>query len=281
MMSESDVRDAMRITLGRIPGDEEVSALVAYAASGGLGDAQIVNVLASTSEFVQRDLGAAMANHLFSLHRARVALMATALPAARRILDLGGAYAPLCDSGYPHAFEELIIVDLPPADRHDEFAGRIVTDRLSPLGPVRVAYSSMIDLSIIADDSIDLVWSGQSIEHITVVQARTMYREILRVLRPDGWFCLDTPNRLMTRIHAEGGFIHPDHKHEYEPAELVQELQVGGFDVVRSLGVCDMPYTFRQGSIDYRDFVVGAGLSLSLDTSYVQFHACQPTPRRA
>ena len=265
----------MTVMLGRDPLDSEVESLLAHVSEAGYEGAQVVKVLASMAEVVHHDVAGAMANHLFSIHRARVALMATALPRARRILDLGGANAPLCDAGYPYTFDELVIVDLPPEDRHDEFAGRIVTDRISHLGPVRVAYTSMTDLSIIADDSIDLVWSGQSVEHITISQAHDVYRETLRVLRPGGWFCLDTPNRLVTRIHAEGGMIHPDHKHEYEPAELVSELEHAGFEVMTSLGVCDMPYTVAKGEIDYRDFAVGAGITVSLDTAYIQFHACR------
>jgi len=147
---------------------------------------------------------------------------------------------------------------------------------MSPLGPVRVAYTPMTDLSMFEPGSFDLVWSGQSIEHVTVAEARETFREVARVIAPGGWFCLDTPNRLVTSIHANGGMIHPDHKHEYDPQELIQELRAAGFAVERSLGVCDMPLTVASGEIDYRDFVVGSGITASLSTAYIQFHACRP-----
>jgi len=279
MLTEAEVLIAIEFALQRSPSELELAAIATRAQAAGYDRPQLTQELRSSSEAVNLDLRRAADDHLYAIHRARVCLMATLLPPARRILDLGGANAPLCDAGYNHPFDELVIVDLPPEDRHDEFAGRIVTDRQSPLGPVRVAYTSMTDLSMFADSSFDLVWSGQSIEHITVDQARETYRESLRVLAEDGWFCLDTPNRLVTSVHAQGGMIHPDHKHEYEPDELIEELRSAGFEVVTSLGVCDMPLTMAQRSIDYRDFVVGAGITTVLDTAYIQFHACRAAKR--
>ena len=275
MLTALDIRNSLTTILGREPGDAEVDSLTAFATARNYDQAQLTQTVRSSSEAVTVDLNGAMASHLYSIHRARVALMATVLPPARKILDLGGANSPLCDSGYPHTFDELVIIDLPPEDRHDEFAGRMVTDRVTPRGPVRVAYTSMTDLAMFDDDSVDLVWSGQSIEHISIEQAHDTYREVARVLHPDGWFCLDTPNRLVTRIHAEGGMIHPDHQHEYTPSELIGELEAAGFGVVNSLGVCDMPLTTAAGRIDYRDFAVGAGITRSLDSAYIQYHACQ------
>ena len=278
MLIEADVLAAIEFTLQRSPSEPEQEAITARARAADYDRWQLVQELRGSSESVHLELGRSTADHPYLIHRARVCLMATMLPAARRILDLGGANAPLCDAGYSHPFDELVIVDLPPEDRHDDFAGRLVADRQSPLGPVRVAYTSMTDLSMFADSSFDLVWSGQSIEHITVDQARATYRESLRVLDKDGWFCLDTPNRLVTSVHAQGGMIHPEHKHEYEPDELIGELEAAGFEVVTSLGVCDMPLTMAQGSIDYRDFVLGAGITTVLDSAYIQFHACRPKP---
>lgn len=265
----------MGMSLGRDPLDAELAGFSQYVNDSLLSEHQMVHALRSMAESVHRELADAQSLHLFAIHRARVQLMAIELPAASHILDLGGANAPLCDAGYPHRFTQMVIVDLPPEDRHAEFAGRIISDRETPLGPVSVAYTSMTDLSVFKTGSIDLVWSGQSVEHISVESARQMFSEVLRVLRPTGWFCLDTPNRLLTEIHAEGAMIHPDHQHEYSPDELRNALQGAGFHVVRSLGVCDMPLTSRSRVIDYRDFLVGAGLTRSLDTAYIQYHACR------
>ncbi|HVN50477.1 MAG TPA: class I SAM-dependent methyltransferase, partial [Acidimicrobiales bacterium] len=236
---------------------------------------QLIAVLSARGEVVVDALGAALELHLFALHHARVALMAAVLPPGRRIVDLGGANAPLYESGYPYEFDELIMVDLPPADRHEEFAGRIHESKHTPQGKVAMLYTDMADLSAIEDASVDLVWSGESIEHISRDHARAVYDEVRRILRPDGAFCLDTPNALVTRIHSPDALIHPDHKIEYTPAELVADLHAGGFDVTRSYGVCEMPLTVAAGHIDYRDFLVGAGLSAELDRCYIQYHECR------
>ncbi len=57
--------------------------------------------------------------HLQMIHNARLKLIATCLPKARVIVDLGGAAGSIYGLGYPYKFRELIVVDLPPDDRHD------------------------------------------------------------------------------------------------------------------------------------------------------------------
>jgi hypothetical protein len=79
----------------------------------------------------------------------------------------------------------------------------------------------------------------------------------------------------MTRLHSPDALIHPDHKIEYTPAELTRDLADAGFRVVRSLGVVAMPLTVKQGSIDYRDFLAGAGVMTDLSTAYIQYHECR------
>lgn len=272
------IEDAFSILVGRTPETAELDDLGAYVRSADLTDAQLLAVLAGRADVVLDTLDRAQELHLFALHLARVRLIATVLPAAARIVDLGGANAPLCDCGYRHRFDELTIVDLPPADRHEAFADRVMEARQTPQGPVSILYSDMSDLHAIPDHSVDLVWSGQSIEHIERDEAQRVYREVTRVLRPEGWFCLDTPNALLTRLHAPDQFIHPDHKFEYTPEELTGDLRRAGLRVEQSLGVCEMPLTIAAGSIDYRDFLVGAGISTAVDRCYIQYHACRVGP---
>lgn len=272
-------RSLFEAVVGRPPSQGDLDSLMKYAQSAGLDRNQMVATLSARGDVVEAALAEAPALHLFAIHRARVELIAAVLPAARRIVDLGGANAPLHECGYAHCFDQLTIVDLPPADRHSEFANRIVESGTSDKGPVRVLYSDMTDLSAIADDSIDLVWSGQSIEHVTRENALRTYREVRRILTREGSFCLDTPNALMTRLHSPHALIHPDHKIEYTPAELTRDLVEAGLDIVRSLGVVAMPLTIKRGSIDYRDFLVGAGVMTDLSTAYIQYHECRKADR--
>jgi predicted SAM-dependent methyltransferase len=75
----------------------------------------------------------------------------------------------------------------------------------------------MTDLSDIKDNSIDLVVSGQSFEHVAPADGELVLGEVHRVLTPSGLLALDTPNRALTRIQMreeEEKWANPDHKIE-------------------------------------------------------------------
>jgi SAM-dependent methyltransferase len=218
----------------------------------------------------------ALDNHLMLIHRARLLLVRTLLPAGEMILDLGGANAPLHRMGYPHRFRRLTMIDLPAEDRH-EYYREIVVDQTSDKGQVVVHYGDMTSLGAFEDESVDLVWSGQSIEHVPEEAGARMCREAWRVLKKGGVFCLDTPNRLLTEIHTKpcgGGFIHPEHCIEYRPDQLRQILVDAGFVVDASLGVCEMPETAATGEFHYEDFILGRQISENIEGSYIQFYKC-------
>src|SRR5688572_22516052 len=77
------------------------------------------------SDFVRSEefrISFASRQHLETLHNARKLLFQRYIPAAKRILDLGGAaeHNPeggLFAIGYPHSPDVLTIVDLPPEQR--------------------------------------------------------------------------------------------------------------------------------------------------------------------
>jgi len=216
----------------------------------------------------------AIDHHLFFLHRARLIAIRRLLPPAKRILDLGGANAPLYRMGYQHEFDELVMVDLPPDARHEDYRDVEVT---APYGHVIIHYGDMTSLNDFADGSFDMVWSGQSIEHVPLENAKRMCHEAFRVLAPGGHFCLDTPNRAVTRIHTanwHGGFIHPEHHHEFEAKELRDILKSAGFRIAAEYGICEMPETVASGSFHYSDFVLGNPVSEHIEQSYVLFYHC-------
>ncbi|CAG0927778.1 putative S-adenosylmethionine-dependent methyltransferase/MSMEI_2290 [Thermoflexales bacterium] len=191
-----------------------------------------------------------------ALHQARCSLVRTELPAADTIADLGGACTEAISGallwmGYPHPAREITIIDLPPSNRMFADTFNYIaaeTANWIEVGQTRIRYihTVMTDMSGLADASVDMLWLGQSIEHITQAQARQVYGEALRVLKPGGYFCLDTPNRTLTRLQSSFGYIHPEHKHEYRPAELAHQLTRAGLVVKRTLGVCPMPYSVRR-----------------------------------
>lgn len=191
-------------------------------------------------------------------HLARVQVVKTRLPRAARILDLGGSCGgipegALLHMGYPHVPEEVVIVDLPPEQQFETYR-KHTNARPVPLEyvhanktRVRTVYTRMDDLSGLQTGSFDLVWSGQSLEHVTRDQAKAVLREVARVLKPDGVFCFDTPNREISRLLTRTGMLHPDHKIEYTSSELEQLLAESGFKAKRVLGETIMPTSLLIG----------------------------------
>lgn len=218
----------------------------------------------------------AMDEHLNLIHAARIAMVSTLLPQGDYILDSGGANCPLYKMGYPHHFKKLTLIDLPPDKRHDYYKD-VVIDSNCPLGPVVVRYTDMTTLEGIADESVDFVWSGESIEHVPLEAGERMCREAFRVLKKGGAFCLDTPNRRLTEIHTAtigGGFIHPEHYIEYQPELLMQLLKAAGFMIENSYGICEMPETLATGEFHYEDFMFGKQITDRVSDGYIQFFKC-------
>jgi SAM-dependent methyltransferase len=231
------------------------------------------------AETVRWSVEHAMDIHLLMTHQARVKLVATRLPKAKVIVDLGAAAGSIYAMGYPHVFEKLIAVDLPPNDRIEMYHNLEMSEIVTPNGPIQPLLRTMSDLEPITTASVDLVWSGQSIEHITEEEAEKVYGEVQRILRPGGHFCLDTPNRLLTEIHiGTSDWIHPEHKIEYYPEHLQRNLRNAGFTIVDQLGLVEMINTRRQGRIDYRDFYASSGVSSKLEDCYIQYYDCVVSP---
>jgi SAM-dependent methyltransferase len=239
------VRMAFNVILQREPDAVGGPEYVAKLAAGALSRQGVAQALAHSEEF-RRQIP--IDDVLLSMHVSRSAFVA-GLPPARRILDLGGTHQGFADGalvhlGYPYPFDRLVVVDLPVEERHEIYQGgsRGATVQ-SELGPVEFAFHSMVDLSDYADASFDLVYSGQSIEHVTEAEGDTVAREVFRVLAPGGWFCLDTPNGPVWRLRS-AAMMNDDHKIEYAAPELATVLSRAGFEVTESKGLNLM----RQGA---------------------------------
>ena len=218
----------------------------------------------------------ALVHHLHFIHNARIKMVMTLLPEARTIIDLGGANWPLYLI-YPFNFDNMTIIDLSPDMRHEMYKNIKLDEKITEKGKVFVSYSNMTDLSYFLDNSIDLVWIGQGIEHITEKESFIVFNEVKRVLKPKGYFCLDTPNRLLTKIHTAwrgGDFINPDHKIEYTPEHLKHNLKISGFKIIEEKGICDMPNTIKSGEFDYKDFILGSPITDDVNSAYIQFYRC-------
>jgi len=257
---------AFNVILDREPdaagGDEYASKL----ANGELSRHGVAQALAHSEEFRRQ---VPIADVLLSMHVSRSEFVA-GLPRASRILDLGGTHQGMADGalvhmGYPYRFERLVVVDLPVEERHEIYQrGSKGATVQSELGPVEFAFHSMVDLSPYADGSFDMVYSGQSIEHVTESEGGSVMREVFRVLAPGGWFCLDTPNGPVWRLRS-AALMNDDHKIEYGADQLASMLEAHGFEVTEAKGLNLMQHAVAARTFDEREASAHPGVFAAID----------------
>jgi SAM-dependent methyltransferase len=271
---------AYQVMLRRRPDPVGIDDYVTGLTTGRLDCDAMVQAIRGSEEYANCiRFGGSMLG--YSIHAGRGQFV-RGLPQARRIVDLGGTHlhrdiGALVALGYPYPFEELVIVDLPSHDRHAIYrSGHLDREVTSPLGPVRYRYHSMTDLSGFEDDSVDLVYSGQSIEHVTPDDGSIVVKEVFRVLRPGGWFALDTPNARVTRLQQDA-FIDPDHKVEYTYRELADLVTGAGLQVVEAKGLNYAGRSLSLGRFDADEVAGNTGLYAAAEDCYILcVIACKP-----
>lgn len=278
LSDEDFVRVCYEIILGRKPDRQGFFSHV-KALKDGVPREQIVRRFLDSPELERR---LEERNPLEALHSARMKFIRS-LPPADYILDLGGAARDCEDGalyamGYPHPSKRVYIVDLPPESRVEkptyETRKIVKTERTT----VEYVFSSMSDLSVIESNSIDLVFSGESIEHISEQDAEHTIRETHRVLKNGGYFCLDTPNGRLTRIQSPDAFIHPEHKKEYRFDELKNKLITAGFAIEEFGGICPMRESARSGIFDEKEMVRNPVVDSDPEVCYLLFFKCKKPP---
>ena len=177
--------------------------------------------------------------------------------------------------GYPYPFERLVLVDLPHEARHELYrhskdADVVQTDH----GPVEHAYHSMADLSLYEDGSFDLVYSGQTIEHVTKEECEKVLAEVMRVLGPGGWFCVDTPNATVCRLQ-QPELINDDHKIEYTHEQFSAKLTSAGFLIREAKGLNDLGHPGEEGGFVLREVARNRGVYGEPRDCYLLAYVCQ------
>ena len=89
-------------------------------------------------------------------------------------------------------------------------------------------------VAAVGTGSVDLVFSGQNIEHLWPEQTVAFLVESNRVLRDDGLLVVDSPNRALTEAYQ---WSMGEHTIELEPSEAVTVLGLAGFAVERMKGL--------------------------------------------
>lgn len=90
------------------------------------------------------------------------------------------------------------------------------------------------NMEAVGDASVDLVFSGQNIEHLWPGDVVGFMLEANRVLRPGGRLVMDSPNRIAT---AALNWSHPEHTVELTPDEAVELSTLAGFEVESVVGL--------------------------------------------
>lgn len=83
-------------------------------------------------------------------------------------------------------------------------------------------------------ETVDLVFSGQNVEHLWPDQMAAFFCESNRVLKPGGLLVMDSPNRDFTRHYR---WSMSEHTVEMTPSEATNVLHLAGFSVERMRGV--------------------------------------------
>lgn len=90
------------------------------------------------------------------------------------------------------------------------------------------------DMKSVSSNSADIVFAGQTVEHLWPNQMVGFLCEAHRVLNSDGWLILDSPNRIVTQGL---GWQHNEHTMEFTVDEIVHLVQLAGFSQSRVKGV--------------------------------------------
>ena len=277
MPPDQAFRSGFNVLLAREPSAADAAETLPMLQSGVLPRDEFVRRLRGSVEFrFGVPFGAATLPH--SLHMSRCEFI-VGLPRARTILDIGGgdvhhAEGALVAMGYPYSFESLTVIDLPADDRHPMYRSDEHSVVQSRRGPVSYRYHSMSDLSGYADGSFGLVYSGQSIEHVTAVEARQVLREVRRVLAPGGYFAFDTPNARITRLQ-QADFIDADHEVEYTAAELDRMLDEAVFEIVERKGLNYAGDGAARAAFDPDEAARNCGVFAEAEDCYLLAYVCR------
>jgi predicted SAM-dependent methyltransferase len=266
------VRMIYNVLLQREPDPTGFRDKVADVTENGFSYNDLVNHMRGSDEF---QVTVRMDARTFgpSVHAGRCQFIRT-LPRAARIIDLGGTHlysdhGALVSLGYPYPFDELIIIDLPPDERHPLYQkAEGERDVPSPLGTVKYRYHSMTDLSRYDDAGFDLVYSGQSIEHVTEEEGDLVLKQVHRLLRPGGHLALDTPNGRATRLQQDE-FVDPDHKVEYTHEQMMEKLARAGFTVIDAKGLNYLGRALERGVWDPDEAAANTGLHAEIRDCYI------------
>jgi SAM-dependent methyltransferase len=162
-----------------------------------------------------------------SLHEGRTMALADMPAGCDTVLSMGANgqwYFDWFDETYGHIPRHIgVEAYMPRPDVLPDNVEWVEADLASPEG-----------VALLASGAVDLVFSGQNIEHLWPDQVQAFLIESNRVLRNGGWLVLDSPNRELT---AEYQWSMGEHTIEFTPDEASELLRLAGFEVEAMKGI--------------------------------------------
>ena len=171
------------------------------------------------------------------------------------ILDIGGSSAntasgALIELGYRFRPKELTIFDLPEDQQYwgkPKFSqDQDYTFEWGTVSYVHGFAENLDRYDELTHKKFDLVYMGQTIEHIQKEALGSVLIWIKQHLNPGGRLIFDTPNRTITKIQMPNSYIDIDHKYEYTPDEMEVVLNDHGFAAIKKIGMLEMTETIRS-----------------------------------
>lgn len=273
LSDEAFLEMAYRVIFERTTDPEGMASWMSQLQQG-LTRLELVKILVNSPEFLMRSMD--KLSH--AVHNSRLELVQTLLPKAEIILDLGGAHpadvkGALLSFGYPYLPKKLYILDLPPKERMFPVSEGPLYVKYDDY-EIEYVYTSMTDLASFKQESFDLVWCGESIEHITLEEAESVFSQVYKLLKPDGKFALDTPNRRATQLQCPNNYIHPEHKIEYHYQELLEIIRKHNFKLVETKGIIDLTESIKSSLFMEEEFIRNTGLNDRPENSYLFYICC-------
>jgi len=165
-----------------------------------------------------------MANFDDMIHAERGRLLRELPKGAKTICSAG------CAGGW---YFDWIAQEYGPVDRHIgvELYSPQPADLPANVQWIQNSVANMVD---VGSGSVDLLISGQNIEHLYYDDLIGFLRESNRVVRDGGHLCVDSPNRAITQ---DLGYIQPQHVLELSVPEAIALVEAAGFRIVDVFGI--------------------------------------------
>lgn len=221
------------------------------------------------------------------IHKGRVEWIQT-INSFDTIFDIGGSspnieQGALIELGYNHRPKKLIIFDLP---ENEQYWGkpRFPQDReyIFEWGSLNYEHGKIENVDSftgLADMKYDMIFMGQTIEHIYPEKLPNVLKWISNHLSLNGRFIFDTPNRVITKLQSPDKWIDVDHKYEYTPDEMERILNKNGLIVIKKTGIVNMPGSLISRIFNPLEVYETEAVNSSPNTSYLFAFECKSKTR--